>query len=65
MIDLKGHSGCKLLLINDDKKSFVRKISKDVNYNDRIKLQCKKQEKFKHKKIRLYKSQSRYRYKKM
>jgi len=51
MIDLKGHSGCKLVLINDDKKSFVRKISKDINYNDRIKLQCKKQENFKHSQI--------------
>jgi hypothetical protein len=51
MINLIGHSGCEIILINENKKSFVRKISKDLGYNARMKLQCEKQEKFSHDKI--------------
>ena len=41
---LKGHSGCKIFLIeNTDQGSIVRKISKDLAYNERLKLQCEKQ----------------------
>ena len=51
MINLIGHSGCQILLINKNEKTFVRKISKDIDYNNRMKLQCEKQEKFSHEKI--------------
>ena len=45
--DLGGHSGCKILLIEDDDGHiFVRKISKDKEYNDRLKRQCEKQAAF-------------------
>lgn len=46
--NLGGHSGCKILLIEDDDGSvFVRKISKDKEYNGRLKVQCEKQAGFK------------------
>lgn len=42
--DLGGHSGCRILLIEeDDGTVFVRKISKDKEYNDRLKEQSEKQ----------------------
>lgn len=44
--DLGGHSGCKILLYEDDKSYFVRKISASVEYNERLENQCIKQEKF-------------------
>lgn len=45
--NLGGQSGCKILLIeNDEGNTFVRKISKDVDYNSRLKIQCKKQASF-------------------
>lgn len=45
--DLGGHSGCKILLMEDDDGfTFVRKISKDKEYNDRLKKQCEKQVSF-------------------
>lgn len=40
---LKGYSGCKLKLIEDDKKNYVKKISVNENYNSRLKAQCFKQ----------------------
>ena len=42
-----GHSGCQVILVEDNKKIFVRKISKNVEYNDRLKKQCEKQENYK------------------
>ena len=45
--DLGGHSGCKILLMEeDDGFTFVRKISKDTEYNSRLKKQCEKQSSF-------------------
>ena len=47
MNKLIGHSGCEVLLICENGISKVRKISKDIEYNHRLKLQCEKQKKFK------------------
>lgn len=51
MIKLAGHSGCKITLINSFGTTIVRKISKNVEYNSRLKLQCEKQKNFLHKTI--------------
>lgn len=46
--DLGGHSGCKILLCEtDDNQTFVRKISSDISYNSRLKVQAQKQKDFK------------------
>lgn len=46
-VNLNGHSGCKIILIeNKGKKPFVRKYSSGVDYNKRLKTQCNKQMKF-------------------
>ena len=46
---LNGHSGCKIYLMEDENKQyFVRKFSKDINYNDRLRMQCEKQKNFHH-----------------
>lgn len=43
-IVLSGHSGCKIILIEDKKnKRFIKKISSNSNYNERLKSQCLKQ----------------------
>lgn len=45
--NLGGHSGCQIYLIEDDEgNTFVRKISKDAEYNARLKMQCEKQASF-------------------
>lgn len=45
--NLGGHSGCHILLIeNNDGFVFVRKISKDIEYNPRLEKQCDKQMQF-------------------
>lgn len=45
--DLGGHSGCRILLCeNEDNKVFVRKISSSKEYNERLKVQCEKQNAF-------------------
>ncbi|MBO5525547.1 MAG: phosphotransferase [Clostridia bacterium] len=45
--NLGGHSGCQILLIEDDNgNTFVRKFSKDSDYNPRLKVQCEKQASF-------------------
>lgn len=45
--NLGGHSGCQIHLIeNDDGNTFVRKISKDADYNNRLKAQSEKQAAF-------------------
>lgn len=51
MIKLVGHSGCNILLISDNGNTLVRKISKDIEYNSRMKMQCDKQKQFSHKTI--------------
>lgn len=51
--NLGGHSGCKIYLIEpDDGAVFVRKTSKDQEYNERIKAQCEKQATFRGEPIR-------------
>lgn len=51
-IDLGGHSGCKIVLIENNEGSFVRKISSDLSYNERLKKQCDKQAAFSNATIR-------------
>ena len=51
--NLGGHSGCKVLLCEeDDNGIFVRKISGDIDYNKRLEIQAKKQSEFKSKRIK-------------
>lgn len=45
-MELKGHSGCTLKLITDKNFNFVRKTSKNIEYNDRLKIQSQKQGSF-------------------
>ena len=45
--NLGGHSGCQIYLMeSDDGSVYVRKISKDREYNERLKLQSEKQAAF-------------------
>lgn len=45
--NLGGHSGCQIFLIEeDDGNVYVRKISKDKEYNSRLKIQSEKQASF-------------------
>ena len=44
--DLGGHSGCKILLLEENNKYFVRKLSSSIAYNSRLEKQCLKQENF-------------------
>lgn len=45
--NLGGHSGCQIFLIEDDDgKIYVRKISKNKEYNNRLKIQSEKQATF-------------------
>lgn len=47
IIDLGGHSGCKILLCEEDDNSvFVRKISSSLDYNKRLETQALKQKEF-------------------
>jgi hypothetical protein len=48
MLKLVGHSGCDLIFLKSGDKLVIRKLSKDVNYNSRLKLQCIKQQEFFH-----------------
>lgn len=41
--ELEGHSGCKLYLMKGKKDLFVRKISKNIEYNKRLQNQRHKQ----------------------
>lgn len=45
--NLKGYSGCVVLKYEKSGSNFVKKISRDPNYNLRLKKQCLKQLKFK------------------
>lgn len=45
--NLGGHSGCQIFMVEEnDGRVFVRKISKDKSYNERLKAQSKKQSTF-------------------
>ena len=44
--NLSGFSGCKILLCEDEDETFVRKISGNVEYNDRLKIQMDKQNEY-------------------
>ena len=45
--NLGGHSGCQIFLMEDDDgKVYVRKISKDKEYNNRLRIQSEKQASF-------------------
>lgn len=47
VIDLGGHSGCQILLCEEDNNDvFVRKISSSIDYNKRLIIQAEKQEVF-------------------
>jgi hypothetical protein len=48
MIKLEGHSGCNLSFVNKNGKLFIRKTSKDKQYNERLEKQCNKQINFEH-----------------
>lgn len=50
---LDGHSGCKVLLFEEDEKSYVRKISSDLDYNLRLQKQCFKQENYSNSSIKV------------
>lgn len=52
--ELGGHSGCRILLCEpEDGNPFVRKISKDIDYNKRLINQKQKQENFKSSSIKV------------
>ena len=42
-IEVKGHSGCKIEIINDGKNLHLRKSSVDKKYSDRLRNQAEKQ----------------------
>ncbi len=45
--NLGGHSGCQIYLMEEDNgNTFVRKISRDKGYNERLKVQSEKQSAF-------------------
>lgn len=44
--ELTGHSGCALNLIKKDGKLIVEKQAKNLRYNERLKIQCAKQDHF-------------------
>lgn len=52
MIDLGGHSGCQIILMEGNRGNFVRKISSDTAYNKRLELQFRKQAGFSNAKIK-------------
>lgn len=41
--ELKGYSGCKIFIIENENTRFVRKFSSDEKYNERLQAQCNKQ----------------------
>lgn len=48
---IKGHSGCKLKIIHNDKNVIIEKITYDIKYIDRLEKQASKQNRFYLKKI--------------
>lgn len=51
--NLGGHSGCQILLMEENGTTFVRKISSNTTYNKRLEEQCYKQQIYKNPKIRV------------
>ena len=43
-IEVKGHSGCQVDVVNEDGHIFVYKSTSDTKYLDRLVLQAQKQE---------------------
>ena len=50
--NLNGNSGCRIYLYSKDKTSFVRKVSKNISYNARLRAQFEKQVQFNNPKIK-------------
>lgn len=44
MIELNGHSGCKIYVVDDYSRKVVRKVSSSEDYNQRLIAQMRKQE---------------------
>lgn len=44
MIELNGHSGCKIYVIDEYSRKVVRKVSSSEEYNERLLAQMRKQE---------------------
>ena len=44
MVELHGHSGCRIFVLDNHSRKIVRKISSNKDYNERIYAQMKKQE---------------------
>ena len=44
--ELAGHSGCRVILIEDNASVYIRKIASSEAYNSRLILQAKKQNDF-------------------
>ena len=44
--NLSGHSGCIVSLVKENNNIYVKKISSDIDYNFRLKKQCRKQSNF-------------------
>lgn len=52
--NLGGHSGCGIFLYeSEDGANFVRKVSKDIAYNERLRVQCEKQRSYENGAIRV------------
>ena len=43
IIDIKGHSGCNIDIIEDNGNLYVKKSTNDLKYLDRLNLQAEKQ----------------------
>ena len=43
IIDIKGHSGCNIDIIEDNGNLYVKKSTNDIKYLDRLNLQAEKQ----------------------
>lgn len=46
IIPLHGFSGCQVFLVDDEKDYFVRKLSRDIDYNARLLRQAEKQKNY-------------------
>ncbi len=51
--ELNGHSGCGLKLFKQYNTVYVKKSSKEIEYNERLKAQCKKQKEYKADKLKV------------
>ena len=46
MFNIKGHSGCKLAVFSEKERTLVRKSSPGKHYDQRLRLQAEKQQRF-------------------